>query len=173
MTATKVNETTPQQPIAEGAKVPEGQQKPEGLEELAQYVRKTLPQPNTIVRLDLNTSAGVIQCQWQTRQFIVKPSLEVFELKRQSLYVTGASILVQAVLAKQKKNTRVFDEVVLSIKKVEELLQRSRTETALALLKLVKHTMRKQFGSRPNEFRMLGNIRQEKAFASSNTARPD
>lgn len=170
MTATKENEADKQQRLAEGINVLDARRKPENLEELAHYIRRTLPQSNNNMSLELNAAAGAIQCRWHTREFIVKPSLEVFELRGLSLFVTGASILLQSVLAKQRKNARVFDEVVLSILKAEELLQRSRTETALALLKLVKRTMRKQFWSRSNQSRMNENADPEKTIAPSNGA---
>jgi len=113
------------------------------LEELSQYIRQTIPQSKSITHLHVNENAGAVTFTWHARQFIVKPSLEVLEMKGQNLYVTGASMLMQAWFMKKDKNEKVLGVVQETLQQVEELLSKQETEKALKLLDSVKQTLQR------------------------------
>ena len=64
------------------------------LPELVVYIRQTVPQSKAIVHLEIKEAMEAVTFDWQGRQFLVKPSLQVLETKNSKLYITGASILV-------------------------------------------------------------------------------
>jgi hypothetical protein len=139
MTATQENERNqaPALSVSQRLLEPaEGDPIAANLEHLAQYIRRTLPLPDAIVHMEINVWQGVVQFSWEARKFVVTPSLETFELKGHNLFVTAASILVQAVLAKQKKTARIVSEVLDALDKVDELLQAPRIEPAVTIIYL-------------------------------------
>jgi hypothetical protein len=113
------------------------------LEELAQYIRQTLPQSKSIAHLHIDEKIGAVRFSWHAREFIVKPSLEVLELKGQHLYVTGASMLMQAAFLKKDKNEKVLGVVEETLQQVEDLLLKRETDKGLKLLGSVKSTLQK------------------------------
>ncbi|MBI4662995.1 MAG: hypothetical protein HY735_29655 [Verrucomicrobia bacterium] len=115
------------------------------LQELTDYIRKTLPQSNSISNINANQQAGVVEFGWQSRHFVVKPSLEVMELKGKSLFITGASMLMQAAFMKRSSNEKVVETVVTTLQQVEDTIRRDR-ERALALLQTVKQTLARLAG---------------------------
>lgn len=112
----------------------------QNLTELTDYVRKTLPQANAISHFKANDQAGVIEFAWQSRSFVVKPTLEVMEMKGKSLFITGASMLMQAAFMKRNSNEKVIEAVVNTLQQIEEVVRRDR-ERGLQLLQTVKHTV--------------------------------
>ena len=57
------------------------------LDELVLYLRKNVPQAKLIKHLVVDQKAKVVQFEWQGRHFVVRTSLQTFELKKTSLYV--------------------------------------------------------------------------------------
>lgn len=112
----------------------------QNLTELTEYIRKTLPQSNSISHFKANDQAGVIEFAWQSRNFVVKPSLEVMEMKGKSLFITGASMLMQTAFMKRNSNEKVIDTVVNTLQQIEDLVRRDR-ERGLQMLQSVKQTL--------------------------------
>ena len=84
----------------------------EALEELALYIRQTLPQPRAIQRLEMMHQLEAVRFHWQGREFLVRKNMDVLELKGgDNLYVTGTSILIQNVLTKKSKNEKVLNAI--------------------------------------------------------------
>lgn len=110
------------------------------LQELTDYIRKTLPQSGAIANMNPNEQAGIVEFAWQSRKFVVKRSLEVMELKDKHLFITGASMLMQAAFMKKNSNEKVLEVVVNTLQQVEEIVRRDR-EKGLALLQSVKGTL--------------------------------
>ncbi|MBM3835606.1 MAG: hypothetical protein FJ403_20515 [Verrucomicrobia bacterium] len=116
------------------------------LEELSHYIRQTLPQPKAITRLAVIEKAQAVSFAWHSREFIVKPTCEVLELKGNSLFITGASMLIQAAFTKKDKNEKVLVAVDETLQQVEDLASKHQTERALSLLEPVKQTLRRLIG---------------------------
>ena len=112
----------------------------QNLTELTDYVRKTLPQSNSISNYKANEQANVIEFAWQSRNFVVKPSLEVMEMKGKSLFITGASMLMQTAFMKRTSNEKVIETLVNTLQQIEEVVRRDR-EGGLKLLQSVKQTL--------------------------------
>lgn len=113
------------------------------LEELAQYIRATLPQAKAISHLNINEQARIVTFTWHARQFIVKTSYEVLELKGTTLFITGASMLIQAAFTKKDKNEKVLTAVGETLEQVMDMTNKHQTEKALSLLDIVKQTLQK------------------------------
>ncbi|MBI4664030.1 MAG: hypothetical protein HY735_34975 [Verrucomicrobia bacterium] len=116
------------------------------LDELAQELRRTIPLPSSISRLEPNQVANVVELTWQSRQFVVKPSLEVFELKGRTLFVNGTSMLIQTVLARQESTSRLVKALDGALERVESLFKSRRQQDAFTLLASVKATVTKHAG---------------------------
>lgn len=110
------------------------------LTELTEYVRKTLPQASSISDLKSNDQANVIEFGWQSRHFVVKPSLEVMEMKGKNLFITGASMLMQTAFMKRTSNEKVIETLVNTLQQIEEVVRRDH-ERGLKLLQSVKQTL--------------------------------
>lgn len=119
----------------------------ESLEQLAQYIRQTVPQPKAILNLNVKEKLGVVTFVWHAREFVVKKSLEVLELKGQNLYVTGATMLMQSALMTAGKSETVIESVVDAIRQAEDLIKDDQQkDSGLRLLGTVKATLRKLVG---------------------------
>ena len=117
------------------------------LEDLSKYVRLTLPQPKLIENLQVQTQAGVVSFGWQGKEFVVKPSLHVLEVRGKEVFITGASMLIQSTLMKRDKNEKVISAAIEVLIQVEDLIKAKRqVESGLKLLDSVKSTLRKLSG---------------------------
>jgi hypothetical protein len=123
----------------------------QSLDELIQYLRQTVPQSKTITQLRPNEEAGVVTFHWQGREFLVKKSLEVMETKGKSLYLTGASMLLQSVLMRRNYNEKALEGTLPILSQIEEMvLDQRRTEAGLKLLESVKETLARLLGKKLN-----------------------
>lgn len=116
----------------------------QNFDELAQYIRQNLPQPKSITNLQLKEKSGVVTFQWHGREFAIKKSLEVLEIKGQGLFITGASMLMQSALTKVGKDERLLDSMIDALQEAETLINdQPQRESGLKLLETVKATLRK------------------------------
>ncbi len=112
---------------------------------LAQFIRERVPQPKAILNLRIEELLGAVTFVWHAREFVVKQSLQVLELKGQNLYVTGATMLMQTALTSAGRSETVIESVIDAIRQAEGLLtDQKQKESGLNLLKNVKTTLRKQ-----------------------------
>ena len=117
------------------------------LEELTQYIRQTLSQSKHLANLQKNEGAGVLTFHWQGKEFLVKPTREVFEVRGKNLYITRSSVLVQSVLLKQDAKQKVVETVLDVLAKAEDMIAgRRQTEAGLQLVHQVKGTLAKLAG---------------------------
>lgn len=117
------------------------------LQELTQYIRETVPQAKAIAHLQIRESMDAVTFGWQGRDFLVKPSMQVLEMKNNNLYITGASMLLQSVLLKRDSNQKVIESILEVLYQVEDLiLVKHQTEAGLKLLTNAKATMRRLAG---------------------------
>lgn len=111
------------------------------LEEVAQYVRQTLPQSKAIQNLQLRSDVGALTFRWNGRDFLVKPSLETFELKGSNVIITGSSMLMQAALMTKTKNEKVVVTMIETMRQAEDFLRANQKDNGLSLLATVKKTL--------------------------------
>lgn len=124
--------------------------KPE-LEELAVFIKRNVPRAREIRSFTVHEDTTIITFQWHERDFAVKPSLEVFEVKVGKILLTGSSLLLQTIFTKQRKNQRVAEAVIDSIRRAEDLFKAENTEQAFALLGTVESTLVKLLGHPPEK----------------------
>jgi hypothetical protein len=117
----------------------------QNLDELTQYIRQTLPQSKAILNLRAEEKSDVVRFTWNSREFVVKKSLEVLEVRGRNVYITGASMLLQTVLMKRDRNEKILEAVVATLSEVEGMV-RTNSERGLALLGTVKQTLGKLAG---------------------------
>ena len=113
------------------------------LEELAEFIRRVVPKSDCIENLRIQEASGMVSFLWQGQEFLVKPSLEVFEQKGAKLFITGASALMQLVLMKKNRNQTVIEAVLNALKEVEELVKADKTENGMTLLASAKQSLQK------------------------------
>ena len=125
----------------------------ESLEQLAQYVQRSIPEPRALSALRAQEQSDYVSFQWHSTQFVIKKSLQVFELRGQSLLVSGTSILMQAAFLQNERNQRVLTVVVDSMLQAQELVANGEdVALGLKLLGSVKQSLRKLSGSDGKQF---------------------
>lgn len=117
-------------------------------EQLTQHIRQNLAPSNAITGLKVFENQGFVSFRWYERDFVVKRSLEVFEVKNQNLLATGASMLMQSILAAAQKNEKVIQTLVGSIRQAEDLIaDEQKRDSGFKLLRTVGTTLKKLGGS--------------------------
>ena len=117
------------------------------LDELAQYVRLTVPDSRSILHLKVNPKMGAVSFIWHGLEFIVKPTMQAFEVRGYSLYITGVSTLLQVVLTRQNVNVKVFEAALKSIEEAQEMIQvQNLHQPGMRLMASVRDTLAKMIG---------------------------
>ena len=117
---------------------------PETLDQLAQYIRDTLPQPRSILHLKALAEASAVSFGWNGHDFVVKPSLQALEIRNGKLFVTGASMLMQMALMKRNRNEKILGAIVENMRQAEDLLNNPiNRDKGLALLGTVKASLKR------------------------------
>ena len=115
------------------------------LEDLTLHIRKVLPEPKALAHMQTNAQAGVVEFNWHSRHFVVRPTMEVYELKGKTLLITGISMLIQAALQTKDRNTKIIEAVVESLQAAEENMRTNR-ERGYSLLAEVKKILSRLAG---------------------------
>jgi hypothetical protein len=119
----------------------------ETLDELAQYIRQAVPDPKAILNLQIKEKTGAVLFIWHGVEFLVKPSLHVFEVRGYNLYITGISTLLQVVLMRRSQNEKVLESALDTIMEAEELIRsKNQTQGGVKLLGTVRDILRKMTG---------------------------
>ena len=111
------------------------------LNELIQFIRETVPQPREIQDLQIKDPPGVASFRWHQRDYIVKPSLQVFELKGKDVFVTASSMLLQTAFMRKRGTSKILEVAVDTLRQVEEFIQGKSVEKGVVLLASVKKTL--------------------------------
>lgn len=120
------------------------------LAELTQYVRETVPHSKNITHLRSIADADLVAFHWQGREFAVKKSLHVMEMKGKRLYITGASMLMQLVLTNKNRNEKIIRNIVSILAECEEAIgHRRQSDTGLKLIEIAKGSLATLAGKRP------------------------
>ena len=119
----------------------------ETLDELAQYVRQSLPDPRSILHLTVNPKIGAVTFIWHGLEFLVKPSLQVVEVRGYTLYLTGVSTLMQTALMRQNVNVKVFEAALKTIEEAEEMIRvQNLHQPGMKMIASVRDTLAKMIG---------------------------
>lgn len=114
----------------------------QSLEELAQYIRQTVPDPKSILNLKINEKTGAVLFIWHGVEFLVKPTMHVFEVRGYNLYITGISTLLQVVLMRRSQNEKVFEAALQTINEAEDLIRvKNQSQQGVKLLTTVRETL--------------------------------
>ena len=121
-------------------------------EQLSQHLRRNLGSVGPLALLKVHEAHGFVSFRWHERDFVVKRSMESFEVKGQNLLVTGASILMQAVLRRAESNSVTIEGLVNSIQATESLIKDEKERGAgFKLLANMKATLRRLASHRTDE----------------------
>jgi len=118
------------------------------LDELIQYLRRTLPQPKAILQLKANTEGAYVTFQWNSRSFLVRQNLQVLEVKSGKVFMTGASALMQSALLVKNYHQKTIEGIVDELNQVQEMITGGyRKDQGLKMLDGVKKTLGRLAGS--------------------------
>jgi hypothetical protein len=142
----------------------------ETLDDLVSYIRGNLPRSIKLEELRADTEMDAVHFRWEKREYIIKKSLAVFEVKYQKIFVTGYSLLLQSALTAEVKNEKVLGAVVETLQQAERLIGDERKGKAgLDLIRVVKRTLIRLCGQRrPKKPKSP----EETAAAASSSASP-
>ena len=121
----------------------------ESCEKLSQYVRRNLGSFNAIAFMKVHEQQDAVSFRWYEKDFVVKKSLEAFEVKGQKLFVTGASILMQAVLDRADADSQSVEAIVSSIRAAEDMIaDEQQRNSGFKLLANIRATLKRMANSR-------------------------
>ncbi|MBI4664584.1 MAG: hypothetical protein HY735_37810 [Verrucomicrobia bacterium] len=119
----------------------------QALPDLVKFVKETIPDPRSILNLQIKEKIGAVVFIWHGVEFLVKPSLHVFEVRGYQLYITGISTLLQVVFMRRTKNEKMFEEAADCISQAEDLIRvHNRYRDGMQLLGEVRGTLSKLVG---------------------------
>lgn len=119
----------------------------ETLPDLVKFIRETIPDPRSILNLQVKEKIGAVTFIWHGVEFLIKPSLHVFEVRGYHLYITGISTLLQVVFMRRTRNEKMFEEAADSITQAEDLLRvQNKYREGMQLLAVVRESLAKVAG---------------------------
>jgi hypothetical protein len=117
------------------------------LNDLSLHIRHSLPDAKAILNLKVLQQLGVVTFYWHGVEFLVRPSLQVLELRGKNVYITGLSTLLQLILARKTQQEKMVDSVIARINQVEDIIQSNKeTESAVRVLGSAKETLNRMVG---------------------------
>jgi hypothetical protein len=123
------------------------------LQDLPGYIRATLPYPQAILQLRVNSSAGGVTFIWHGVEFFVKPSFQVLELRGNSLFLTGLSTLLQSVLMSSDQRGRRMEAALEIVTHAEDQVRvQSQPRAAAQTLAEARKLLEKVLGRSQSAF---------------------
>ena len=113
------------------------------LEELAEFVRENIPQSKAVSHLTVNATAQIISFRWNSMEFAVRQSLEVFQVKGTRVEITAASLLLQAILQSSSRVAKLMGAVVESLGQAQDFFKRNEASKGMELLIPAKKAIEK------------------------------
>lgn len=111
-------------------------------DDLIIHIRRAIPQPRIIRNLQVHEGSGYISFAWKDKEFGVKLTLDVFEIRNRRIFITGASMLLSAELKKKENNEKRFTEAAESLFQAESAFRNPEyADSGFELLELVKKTL--------------------------------
>lgn len=121
----------------------------ETCEQLICHVRRNLGSSNALIHLKAHETHGFVSFRWYERDFVVKRSLEVFEVKGQNLFATGASMLIHTVLKRAETDRFSAEGIVNSLRTAEDLIaDEKQRDAGFKLLANIKAALKKLANSK-------------------------
>jgi hypothetical protein len=90
------------------------------LDELFVHIRITLPNSKLIKNVSFQPVAEGLSFSWFGHAFYARQTGEVFEIRGNTLYVTGTSALLQALLTANSEKVHTLTEIAAVLEKAEE-----------------------------------------------------
>jgi hypothetical protein len=112
---------------------------------LLDHIRQTIPQPKAMLHIKPREDTGIVEFTWNARHFVVKTTLQVFELKGSTILITGASMLMQATLQTRDRHGRVIEAIIELLQAAEENAYQNPAKS-FPLLAQVKTTLTRLVG---------------------------
>lgn len=121
----------------------------ETCEQLIQHVRRNLGSSNALAYMKAHEQHGFVSFRWYERDFVIKRSLEVFEVKGQNLFASGASMLMHTVLKRAEIDTFSVEGIVNSIRTAEDMIaDEEKRGSGFKLLASIKTALKKLANSK-------------------------
>jgi hypothetical protein len=95
----------------------------QNLNQLVDHIRKTMPFPKALMNLQMKEQIGGVVFYWQGVEFLVKISLQAFEVRGNNLYITGLSTLLQLVLVRGGQEEQRIQSMLDALSNAEELVR--------------------------------------------------
>ena len=119
----------------------------QALPDLVKFAKETIPDPRSIMNMQIKEKIGAVTFIWHGVEFLVKPSLHVFEVRGYQLYITGISTLLQVVFMRRTKNEKMFEEAAEAINQAEDLFRvQDKFREGMQLLGTVRESLGKLVG---------------------------
>lgn len=119
----------------------------QSLSDLTKFIRETIPDPRSIMNMQSKEKMGAVTFIWHGVEFLVKPSLHVFEVRGYQLFITGISTLLQMVFMRRTRHEKLFEETVETITQAEDLIRvQNKFREGMQLLGAVRETLNKIAG---------------------------
>ena len=112
-------------------------------EELAQFVRENIPQLKSVSQLKENAASQTISFKWNSIEFLVRQTLEVYQVKGTMVEITAASLLMQALLQTTARIQKLMEVVVESLGQSQDFLKRDESAKGMELLTPAKRAIAK------------------------------
>lgn len=114
------------------------------LDRLILQIRSTIPHPEAIHDVSFQPALDGLTFIWFGNTFFAKPTLEVFEIRGRTLYVTGNSLLLQSLISFESEQVKVLEEVSSFLNRAEDILgRRYRHEDGVTVLKQAHASLRR------------------------------
>ena len=112
-------------------------------EELAEFVRQNIPQLKSVSQLKVNAASQTISFKWNSIEFLVRQTLEVYQVKGTTVEITAASLLMQALLQTTSRVQKMMEVVVESLGQSQDFLKRNEIGKGMELLTPAKRAIAK------------------------------
>ncbi|MCF7765838.1 MAG: hypothetical protein K9N62_19385 [Verrucomicrobia bacterium] len=117
------------------------------LDELIQHLKRTLPQPKSILQIKPSEEGKYVTFVWNGRTFLVRQNLQVFEVKGTKVFITGASSLMQSALVVKNYHQKTIEGMMETLGEVEGMVGSVyQRERGMQMLETVKKTIAKMAG---------------------------
>jgi hypothetical protein len=115
----------------------------QNLSELSDYIRKNVPYPKAIMSLRVQEQAGGVVFIWQGVEFLVKQSMEAFEVRGNNIYITGLSLLLQTALRKGDQEEHRIVKVIEALSDAENFARDNQPKKAGDLVRGARDFLRR------------------------------
>jgi hypothetical protein len=118
------------------------------LDELVAQLYGSVPKPELLCEIDRQPALDGVTFKWFSTRFFAKPSLEVFEIRGQKLYITPSSVLLQTVISAARLKREALNKILVQLQDTENVLLNGRQINAAAkALQSAREAVERDIGS--------------------------